>query len=168
MKVLILGCLFLILVQCSDNTDNGGFHPETFNGSWTYGKDISVNYNTEYERTEYTVVDGDHILFEYTHTGAQRDDVFDDEWAEMITFVINKDATHFELTNEQIEGAKCFYREFGAWYAHNQYSIKDGIIKGRKIFGTKWEIYVSVQTTPLYMDQQPKTIEFSVLFDKVR
>ncbi len=159
--------LLLFLVQCSVNKDdNDGFHPESFSGTWTSGKDIVATYNSDFERMEYTIVDGDQILFDYTHTGAQRDDILDDEWAETITFVINKDATSFEIKDENIEDAKCFYQKFGAWVAHNQYSIKDGFIKGRKISHNIWAIDVSIETTPLSVNQQPFTIEFSLLFKK--
>lgn len=169
MKAIILVGLFFFLVQCSVNKeDNDDFHPESFIGTWTDGKDIAVNYNSEFERLDYSIVDGDQILFEYNHTGAQRDDVLDDEWGEMIRFILNKDATSFEFTDEEIEDAKCFYQIFGAWFAHNQYSIKDGIIKGRKINSHIWEIYVSIETTPLIENQQPVAFEFSLLFTQVR
>lgn len=157
--------IFAGLPSCNKNDDKN-CHPETVNAKWVQGKDIVVNYNTEYQRNEYSIVDGENILFEYNHSGAQCDDRVDDEWGEIFTFIINKETTNFELSNADILGIKCFYQEYGAWVRNNQYQIKDGMVKGKKISENKWEISVSVLTTPLLPNDQPKTIEFAVVYSK--
>lgn len=160
---LICSLIFVGLTSCN-NKDDENCNPETINANWTLGKDINVNYNTEYQRNEYSIIDGENILFEYNHSGAECENIYDDEWGEKLTFTINKDSTNFELTDDKIIEIKCFYREYGAWVRHNQYQIKNGRIKGKKISAKEWEIIVSVTTTPLFSDEQPQIIDFSKTF----
>ena len=73
----------------------------------------------------------------------------------------------FELLNGDLIDIKCFYQQYGAWVRLNQYQIKDGSLKGKKISDNQWEINVSVLTTPLFADEQPKKIEFTSTFNKL-
>ena len=167
MRNLGLICLWIFIGLSSCNKeDDENCNPESTNSKWTLGKDIIVNYQAEYLRNEYVIVDGENILFQYNHSGAQCDDVYDDEWGEGLTFVISNESTDFEFANEEIVDIKCFYQQYGAWVRHNQYQIKDGIIKGKRISENKWKINVSVTTTPLFTDEQPKKFEFSSIFSK--
>ncbi len=163
-KWMLTGVLSLmVLVSCSKNNDDN-CTPETITPRWTSGKEINVNYNAEFERNDYFIVDGDRRLFEYHRSGPQCDDIYDDEWGERLTFVINSEADDFEFTDLDIMETNCFYQEYGAWVRHNQYQIKEGTIRGRKISETEWEINVAVTTTPLFDDDQPETIEFTKVF----
>lgn len=167
MKNLNMICfsIFIILYSCNKKADEN-CNPETINTKYTLGKEIDVNYSTEFQRNEYSIRDGGNILFEYVHVGAECEDRYDDEWGENLTFIINKDTTDFEIKDGDIVDLKCFYQEYGAWVRHNQYQIKNGIIKGKKISDNKWEIIVSVLTTPLFTDEQSKKIEFTGTFHK--
>jgi hypothetical protein len=163
---IITGIFIIIgLISCN-NDDDENCHPESVSSSWTLGKEIVVEYNSEYESNDYNVTDGDNRLFEYNHSGAQCDDIADDEWGEKLTFVINQETTDFEFVNEDIVETKCFYQEYGAWVRHNKYQIKDGTIKGEKISENEWKITVSVFTTPIFTDEQPKKIEFTETFSQ--
>jgi hypothetical protein len=165
MRNLGLICLLIFIGLSSCNKkDDENCNPEKINTKWTLGKEIIVNYNAEYQRNEYSILDGENILFEYDHSGAECDDIYDDEWGENLTFIINKETKGFELLDGDIVDIKCFYQEYGAWVRHNQHQIKDGIIKGKKISENTWEINVSVLTTPIFTDEQPKKIEFTRIF----
>jgi len=151
----------MVLVSCNKNND---CDPETITSKWIPGKEISVDYNMEFERNDYSVVDGDRRLFEYHHSGAQCDNVYDDEWGEKLSFIIDAETADFEFTDQDIMQTHCFYQEYGAWVRHNQYEINEGIIKGEKISKNEWRIEVSVTTTPLFDDEQPKIIAFTGIF----
>ena len=165
-KLFLIGLLILTGLSSCNKNDDENCHPETVDANWTLGKEIIIDYNTEYQRNDYSIINGENILFAYNHSGAQCDNIYDDEWGECLTFIINKETTNFELTNEDIMGIKCFYQEYGAWVRHNQYQIKDGIIKGKKISEKEWEIIVSVMTTPLFTDEQPQKIEFTKTYSE--
>ena len=164
-KNIVIGILLIIgLISCENDDKN--CNPETVVSSWSLGKEIAVNFNTEFERNDYSIIDGENRLFEYNHSGAQCDDIYDDEWGEKLTFIINKESTEFEFADEDILETNCFYQEYGAWVRHNQYQVKDGIIKGEKISGNRWSIIVSVTTTSLFANEQPKKIEFSEIYSE--
>jgi hypothetical protein len=166
MRNLMLICLMLFVGFSSCKKIYENCNPETIKTKFTLGKEIDVNYSSEFKRNDYSIKDGENILFEYIHIGAECEDRYDDEWGENLTFIVNKDTTDFEIKNGDIENLKCFYQEYGAWVRHNQYQIKDGIIKGKKRLDNTWEISVSVLTTPLFDDVQPKKIEFTGTFNK--
>ena len=168
MRNLRLICLLILSGFSScDKKDDENCHPETVKANWTSGKEINVNYNPEYQRNDFSIVKGENILFEYNHSGAQCDNIIDDEWGEKLTFIINRATTDFELLNGDLIDIKCFYQQYGAWVRLNQYQIKDGSLKGKKISDNQWEINVSVLTTPLFADEQPKKIEFTSTFNKL-
>ena len=166
MSKLFLFGVFIVIGMISCNKDDHNCDPETINAKWTLGGEIVVDYNTEFERNEYSISNGENILFEYNHSGAQCDDIYDDEWGELLTFSINSETTNFEFTNDEIITTNCFYQAYGAWVRHNQYQIKDGTIKGEKISESEWKIIVSVMTTPLFTNEQAKSIEFTEIFSE--
>lgn len=160
-KIILLGVLLLTgMLACNKNDSEA----ESMNGKWTLGKKITVEYNNEYTRNDYTIDNGQKRLFEYNHSGEQSNNVYDDEWSEELKFTIDENVADFELTDEEILEINCFYQEFGAWVRHNQYQIKDGKITGKKISTTEWKITVDVLTTPLFDDEQPKRVEFTAIF----
>jgi hypothetical protein len=165
MKKYMAICLLFLsgLFACKKESDEN-CHPELAHAVWVSEKEIIVNFDTEYQRNNYEIADGPHILFHYNHTGAQCDDRYDDEWGEILAFAVNKEVEYFEYKDEEILELQCFYQQYGAWVTHNAYQVRDGIIKGRKISLNRWEIEVSVLTTPLFEDEQPRKIEFHEIF----
>jgi hypothetical protein len=161
-EILILTIVSLMIFRCNKNNCN----PEITIPTWYEGKEIVVTYDSIYQRNEYNIEDGVNILFEYNHAGQQCDDVYDDEWGEILTFEIDKKIIDFEFVDSNIITTKCFYQEYGAWVRHNRYQIKDGIIKGKKISEDKWEITVSVSTTPIFSNETPQAIKFKQIFNK--
>ena len=110
------------------------------------------------------MIDGNKLLFEYNHSGAQCDNIADDEWGEKLIFQVENNITLFEFIDEEILLTNCFYQQYGAWVSHNQYHVKNGTIKGEKLSKNKWKIVVAIETTHLSENEQPKVIEFSEIY----
>ncbi|HMC02351.1 MAG TPA: hypothetical protein VKN14_15030 [Flavobacteriaceae bacterium] len=166
MKKLIL--LSLMLLTCFASCDSGenenDCQPETVASNWNIEKEIIVEFDTEFERNNYSVVNGNKLLFEYNHTGAQCDHIIDDEWGEKLIFQVENNNADFEFVDDEILLTNCFYQQYGAWVNHNQYQVKNGTIKGEKISENKWEIIVNIETTPLFENEQSKNIHFTQIF----
>jgi len=152
----------LALLSCQDDITD--CHPERKDSTWTEGKTILFEYNTEYERNEYSIVEGENLLFEYNHRGAQCDNIFDDEWGEILAFNVEEGITEFEFVDEEILEINCFYREYGAWVSGIRHQVKNGVIRGKLLFGGNWAITVSVFTTPSNPNQESKAISFVDIF----
>lgn len=166
MKKLTIILLFLtsiLLTSCDNKEDENVCDPETTISNWVTNKKIVVEFDTTYQRNNYTIVDGNKLLFDYNHSGAQCDYISDDEWGERLVFQIDTN-TNFEFKDDEILSTNCFYQQYGAWVNHNQYQIKNGIIKGEKISANKWQITVNIETTPLFQNEPPKKIAFTKLF----
>jgi hypothetical protein len=156
---LLVAVLFIIgTISCKKDQN---CHPASVSSTWTLGKDIIVD-----SISEYSIVDGENRLFEYNYSGAECENVMDDERGEKLTFIVHEVSSNFEYKNEEILETKCFYQEYGAWVRHNKYQIKKGIIKGEKISDNEWKVKVSVITSVLFPDEQPKTIEFTKIYSK--
>ncbi len=162
-NIITLTILGVIIFGCDKNNCN----PETIIATWSEGKEINIMYDSLYQRLDYNVDNGENLLFVYNHTGQQCDYIMDDEWGESLIFEINYLNAKFEFVDSNIILTKCFYQEYGAWVRHNRYQVKDGIIKGKKISEDKWEITVSVITTPIFPDEKAKIIEFKKSFSKL-
>ena len=166
MKRLIFILLIIItsLSSCKSDDNENDCYPESVISNWINEKEIIVEFDTEFERNNYSVIDGNKLLFEYNHTGAQCDHIIDDEWGEKLTFQEEDNNFEFEFVDDEILLTNCFYQQYGAWVSHNQYQIKNGIIKGEKLSENEWEITVNIETTPLFQNEQPKNIEFTEIF----
>lgn len=159
--------LLLIMITGFSSCDKGkgeGCHPEEEITNWNTEKEIMVEYQAEYERNYYTIIDGDKLVFEYNHSGAQCDSAIDDEWGERLIFQIEANLSEFDFADDQILSTNCFYQEYGAWVNHVQQQVKNGTIRGEKIAENKWEITVNIVTTPSPYNQEVKNISFTKVF----
>lgn len=162
LSILILSCFS----SCSSDDEKNDCQPETVIAKTTAEKEIIVKFNTEFERNDYTVEDGNNLVFEYNYTRAQCDYIADDEWGETLIFQVEDQNNNFDFTNDEILATNCFYQQQGAWVNHNQYQIKRGVIKGEKISENQWKITVDVETDLLFPNQIPKKIKFTEIFIK--
>ncbi len=162
-QILFIGSLLAIvgLVSC-DKDDN--CTPEKIHSTWTLGKEITSEYDTILQRDFFRIVDGENRLFEYNRIDAQCDDVSDDEGGERLYFELDEQTADFSAVDEEILNLKCVYELFGAWVPFSPYQIKKGTIEGRKLSNSEWEIDAVVTTTPMNVDDEPKTIQFSEIF----
>jgi hypothetical protein len=158
---------FIILTyfsSCTSDKNENDCYPETVISNWTTENEIMIDFDTEFERNNYSVVDGNKLLFKYNHTGAQCDHIIDDEWGERLIFQVENNNADFEFVDEEILLTNCFYQHNGAWVNHNQYQVKNGTIKGEKISENEWKIIVNIETTPLFENEQPINIAFTEIF----
>jgi len=158
--------LIFVLGFASCNKDDLNCHPKSIDATWTLEKSILIEYFEDLDRNIYSIVDGENIVFEYLHSGAQCDDIYDDEWGERLAFEIPSEKEEFEYVDEEILEIIAFYNQFGAWVSSIQHPINEGLIKGEKISSKKWEVSVSITTPPTNINQEPRTIEFKEVFSK--
>ncbi|MBD0833475.1 hypothetical protein [Aestuariibaculum sediminum] len=160
----ILLMLINCFISCDKAEENNPCQPETTISTWKVNKEIKVDFNSEFNRNDYSIIEGNKLLFEYNHSGAQCDHFIDDEWGEKLIFHIEISQTKFEYNENDILLTNCFYQQYGAWVNHNKYEIKNGILKGEKISDSTWEITVNIYTIPLFEDEEPKNIQFKTIF----
>lgn len=158
--ILLLGVIYL----SSCTKDENNCQPETVSANWLTQKEVLVEFDPEYERNNYRIVDGKKLLFTYHRSGAQCDNIYDDEWGERLVFQVELNLTDFEYIDDEILLLNCFYQQYGAWVNHNQYEVKRGKITGEKISGKEWELHVNIETNPLFSNEKSKTIDFTEIF----
>lgn len=171
MKKLISLSLLLIAFSSCDKDDDkndskNDCQPETVITKWTAEKQVILEFDTEFKRNNYTIKDGNNLVFEYIHTRAQCDYIADDEWGETLIFQVEDQNSNFEFTNDEILVTNCFYQQQGAWVNHKQYQIKSGAIKGEKISGNQWKITADIETVPQVTEEKPIKIKFTEIFTK--
>jgi hypothetical protein len=166
MKRLIFLSLLILtsFSSCTSDKSENDCYPEAVISNWTNEKEILVDFDTEFERNNYSVVNGNKLVFEYNHTGAQCDHIIDDEWGERLIFQVENNNADFEFVDDEILLTNCFYQQYGAWVNHNQYQIKNGTVKGEKISENEWKIIVNIETTPSFENEQPTNINFTEIF----
>lgn len=154
---------FLLLLGIIACTDKENCSPEGFFSTITADLKIEKIFNTELQKNVYGIINGDQLVFVYTHTGAQCDDILDDEWGERLLFEIDPGISEFDLTDDEILTTNCFYSEFGAWVSHEQIEVNKGRIQGVKISETQWNVNISVEVTSS-ISNTPKLIEFTRIY----
>lgn len=163
MKNIIFALLCYATIGCNYDYN---CTPETTRCLWSADKKITVIYDSTYGGNKYRITGGDNLLFEYIHTGAQCDNIADDEWEERLTFETNKGINEFEYVDSSILNSNCFYQQLCFCANNYPYQIKDGKISGIKISDKQWELTVSVTTTPVLPGEQPKMVAFKKIFNK--
>jgi len=163
---LILYLLQIIFLSCDNNDDLNNCQPETVIFEWESDKQITFEFNDEAQRNYYQVANGNKLVFNYIHIGAQCDDIIDDEWAEILIFQIENNIEEFEFVDEEILSTNCFYFQSGAWVSGQQQNVKKGFIRGEKISENTWEISVNIETNTINQDEPIRNIEFSDKFTK--
>ncbi|GAA3565619.1 hypothetical protein [Snuella lapsa] len=160
--LIALGSFF----SCEEGGESNCY-PEAVVPNWYAEKEIMVAYGAEFERNNYTVSNGDKLVFEYNHSGAQCDDIIDDEWGEKLTFQVELGETEFEFSNNEILLTKCFYQQYGAWVSHVKHEVEKGTIKGSKVSNKTWSITVDVEIMDLLLNDKPKQIQFTETYINV-
>ena len=78
MKILILVLLITFgIISCNENSN---CIPEISRATWTINKTIQVEYDSEIQQNYCSILEGDNRLFEYNHSAAQCENIYDDEW----------------------------------------------------------------------------------------
>ncbi|WP_018476124.1 hypothetical protein [Pontibacter roseus] len=131
-----------------------------------FGKDraITTYYYQADDYRFYSVHSGENLVFRYSHTRAECEDVLDDEYGFNFDFEIDKAADKFRFEGSELALTKGVVLEFGAWVSNQYQNIGSGLIEGSKISANQWRVKADVTTTPLRPDQQPKRITFDRVF----
>jgi hypothetical protein len=158
--------LTLLAVMSCVELDGEDCSPENVWTGLTPGKEIIIQAHPNLLTNWYSVVDGEHLLFHYSHTAEDCKNVRDDEWQENLLFIVDKDATSFEVSDDALREIKCYYYQDGAWTNSTHFEITDGSIKGTKINDNTWDVTVSIKTPSVGPAQQAQMIEFSGTFGK--
>lgn len=119
-------------------------------------------------RLVYGTQNGQHTVFRYTKTAEQCDDVFDDEYGEVLSFEVSLDSseTSFEFRDDELLDLKCYYYEFGAWVnSGTHYPIRKGLIKGRQTSEEEWYIQCSLLTDAIPEEGVPHAVEVNAYFE---
>ena len=115
LSFMIITCLS----SCDSDENENDCQPEMVMSNLNTEKEIKEEYDTEFERNNYSIVDGNKLLFEYNHSGAQCDLIMDDEWGEKLIFQVENNNFEFEFVDDEILLTNCFYQEYGAWVNHS-------------------------------------------------
>lgn len=171
MKILYLISVLVFLLFSGCKSDNGDYTPEIIKGNILAGKQINIKYNEAAKANYYSIGAGDKTVFEYRHSASQNIEITDDEYSESLAFELNLNEipsgfNHFRYENDAIEGIKGFYQQSGGWVRGGTYKINKGSIEGTKISDTQWKVIVSILTTPIYPDEEPKVVSFEQVFEK--
>jgi hypothetical protein len=136
-RIFLFGCI-LLAFGCKKNDFN--CHPERFTYTILPQSDITIDTS---ETPNFSIVEGSNMVFEYQHLAAQCDDVFDDEWGEILYFAIDTNATEFQNTDEQLAEIQCIYNLEGAWVGARE-RVKLGSIAGEKLSEKLWRISIDL------------------------
>ncbi|MDU8886498.1 hypothetical protein RXV94_10025 [Yeosuana sp. MJ-SS3] len=161
---LILFLFQIVFLSCDNINDENNCQPETTLSKWESEKEIMLEFNEAAQRNHYQVANGNKLVFNYIHVGAQCDDIIDDEWAEVLIFQIENDIEEFEFVDDEILTTNCFYFQNGAWAFGTQQNVKKGFIRGEKISVNTWEINVNIETNTINQDEPIRNIEFEGKF----
>ena len=158
--------LFLGIAFTFAACDKDGCHPAQNSGSFEENKSIVIHYNEGAQEDSHHVETGENLVFRYSHTAAQCDDVMDDEWGYALTFEVDKDATQFRFEGTELNVSKGFYKEFGAWVGGNTYPLEGGLIEGSKIADGKWRVKADVTALYPTSNGSAKRVTFDTVFEK--
>ncbi len=103
-----------------------------------------VNVSLDSTILNYTVIDGDNVVFILNHDGAQCNNVTDDEWGEHLKFEVTNGTDQFTFENDGLATAKCIYNQSGAWVPSTQQEITQGLIIGQQIDASTWDLNITV------------------------
>lgn len=158
--------LFLGITLALTGCEKDDCNPAWNSGSLEENKTIAAHYNEEAQQEYHYVEDGQNIVFRYSHTAAECDNIMDDEWGYTLTFEVDKDATQFRFENAELPVAKGFYREFGAWVGNNTYPLESGIMEGSRMADGKWRVKADVTALLPTSQGGGKRVTFDMVFEK--
>ena len=159
-KSLLALLLLIGLIACNKEEDDG-CDPEKSYHYWYSDQDIEAELDTIYPENWYIITPGDKRLFEYHYQSAQCDDIYDDEWGEILRFVVDPSVTHFEYVDEEILEAKCYYNQYGAWVGASAFPVTSGSIEGERMWNGDWMLTVDIVVPELLPLGPPRSISFT-------
>lgn len=162
-KITLLNCLFALLFIACEN-ENNPCDPESFSAKLIPNKEIVVEFNTEFNRNNFTLTEGNKLVFEYIHGRGQCDNIIDDEWAEILTFQIDNNLSSFRFENDEMLSTHAFYRQIGAFVVSIPYGVSSGVITGEKIANNRWLVTVDIEVELTDMNSIIQQVQFTEIF----
>jgi len=183
---IISFCLLVILTGCNgpasvkaDETEDERFlNPEKTTYTFSEGKEIKVFIDTNYYngveepyvRNFIDVTDGDNIVFKYSYYYPEDYHIDDDEVVDNLTFEIDKNLTEFEYLDSEITKTKCSFQLSCFCPVRGVCLVKSGIISGKKISSSEWQISACVVIyyphNNAFPDFEPRAINFKGTFKR--
>lgn len=118
---------------------------------------------TEYDRgVSVEKVAGNKLVFKYQYVADDEPNIADDEYSEIIWFVVDPKGDSFEIHSDDFEdsgasfGRMCFCADGGFHW------ISDGCIYGKKTGEGKWEVSIAIQSETNY-DKYTRMIQADFL-----
>lgn len=128
--------------------------PDKQTYTFVTGKRINVDTikvstsGTPFERYTTQIVNGENIVFDFTHQFKECRDIMDDERVDRVLFEVPSSASTFKWTDSAaFHAAKTFYFNIGAW-GMPPLPVKSGLIEGYKIDNNRWHIKASLNVSP--------------------
>lgn len=92
----------------------------------------------------YEIMEGEKLVFEYSHVPAQDMQIEGDEVKETVVFEMEGDKDAFFLRDREIESSICYYRRSCQCAGAGVYKINTGKLKGFKKSDKEWEIEMDI------------------------
>lgn len=146
--------------------DKDDCNPARNTASLAENKTIDVHYNPDAQQDYYHVVNGENLVFSFSHAAAECDNAIDDEWGYTLTFEVDKDATTFRFEGPELPVTKGFYQEWGGWVSSKTYPLESGKIEGSRMADGKWRVKADVTALPPTSNGSAKRITFDRIFEK--
>lgn len=138
--------------------------PEQHQYLITPNQDISYSFDNNYDHHQYEIIDGDLLLFEFLHSNHECEDVFDDEYAEVLRFAIEPGLNEFQFADSAMISAKAHYYEIGAWVTGQRHQLVKGSIHGTELTHGNWQVEAVVT---VFYDAASGLVEKEIRFSEV-
>lgn len=163
MKIKVSLFFAIVAISLSSCFKDDNCDPDFYLTHILKDKTIESYFDTILQTQSFRVVAGENLVFSFDHIGPQCDNVFDDEWGEILNFEIEPGIESFDLIDEQLLQANASYRETGAWVNHQSYPVKDGFIKGKKE-GNIWIVEADIIVDAPNLFRSPVEVSFHKIF----
>ncbi len=161
----LFGCLLLSMTLLTIACDPDNCDAEMKSYTVQADKSIQIAIDTLSLVANYQVSDGENLVFQYHHVRAQCDNIADDEWAETLSFEVDKNAETFMFEDADLNLANCFVRESGAWVNGSSNPIMKGMITGTKKNNNDWDVEISIVVDPLNVGGGSREIVLEEVFE---
>jgi hypothetical protein len=161
MKLIYPAVIFLsfFLFSC----DKQLCEPNTTTTTFSDHQEIQISFDTTHQIYEYTIEEGDNLVFQHVYYNGHCDGNGDDWFRMSLCFEVNADSTSFIFSDSALIIADCFVLHNSTWiYEH--YPVSSGFIKGQQRSENEWEIKGSVRFTIPVTPPHMSTINFDKTF----
>ena len=113
----------------------------------------------------YFISPGDLYVACFTYAQSQNDQTRDDEYGYKFNFEIDTTKSSFYFHDDSLALIQCYFYEYGAWVRGNHHPVLNGFISGDKIDTDTWFIKWDMETTPIFIDEEPFPLSGTAYFE---